>query len=531
MQCTRCGRSALADARFCDACGAPVERHDGAPTTGLTDTEHFVGRQRELGVLDGLLTRALAASGGTAAIAGEPGIGKTRTAERLAERASARGMQVYWGRCNEEPGAPPYWAWQQLLQAWLAASDDATLRQVVGRYAQTLSEIVPELLEPIDGDGRAAATAAVDAAQARFRLFDAVVSFWKRAAASAPLLLVFDNLHWADGSSLRLLEFMASAIGASRLLVLVTYRDIELTRQHPLSATLGELARQPGFERLRLTGLGRTETAGVMRLAGARALAPALVDAIHDQTEGNPLFIGEVTRLLLQEAHADASPADPAGLRNVRLLRIPEGIKDAIGRRLNRLSEPTNRVLAAASVIGRRFDLRLLSRLLCDADDPGCAQAIEQALQARVVESLREPGHYQFSHALFRETLYDEIPGPQRSRLHHQLVTAIEALNPDNPDHQLPLLAHHQWAALPGGDVARAVDYAQRAGPGRAPTANGRMKRRRASTGSRSTPWMPAPASHAKRAAICSMRSAARSATPPSTSTRSTPTGRRHSSR
>lgn len=462
MQCTRCARSCLADAKFCDSCGAPLDPRAAATATlDLQDTERFVGRQRELGILDGLLTRALAAAGGAAALAGEPGIGKTRTAERLAEHALARGMKVFWGRCNEEPGAPPYWPWHQLVQAWLDAADDDTVRRVVARLAAPLAEIVPDILDRVDGSDPA--PPAIEAAQARFRLFDAMTTFWKRAALASPLLLVLDNLHWADASSLRLLEFMAPALGSSCVLVLVTYRDIELSRRHPLSATLGELARHQGFERLRLAGLSRTETAGVMRLAGDRALSPPLVDAIHAQTEGNPLFIGEITRLLLQEALADGAVQHSAAARNVRALRIPEGIKEVIGQRLNRLSDATNRVLAAASVIGRAFELRLLARLLDDNDEQGCAQAIEQALQSRVVEALREPGRCQFAHALFRETLYDEIPGPQRSRLHHRLVDAIEALHADDLDRHLPALAHHQWAALPGGDVARAVGYARRA--------------------------------------------------------------------
>ena len=462
MQCTRCTRHCLADAKFCDRCGAPLDALAAAVVADEPpDNDRFVGRQRELAVLDALLTRALAAAGGTAALAGDPGIGKTRTAERLAEHALARGMTVYWGRCNEEPGAPAYWPWQQMVQAWLAGADNDTVRRVAAREAAALAEIVPEILERVSGCEPAPPM--IDAAQARFRLFDAVASFWKRAAAVAPLLLVFDNLHWADASSLRLLEFLAPSLASSRVLVLITYRDIELSRQHPLSATLGELARQPGFERLRLAGLSRAETAGVMRLAGDRALAPALVDAIHEQTEGNPLFIGEITRLLLQEALADDGVQHPATARSSRPLRIPEGIKEVIGRRLNRLSDATNRVLAAASVIGRAFELRLLARLLDDSDEQRCADAIEQALQARVVDDLREPGRYQFAHALFRETLYDEIPRPQRSRLHLRLVSVIEAIHADDLERHLPALAHHQWAALPAGDVARAVAYAERA--------------------------------------------------------------------
>ena len=395
-------------------------------------------------------------TGSIAALAGEPGIGKTRTAEIVAERAERLGMRVFWGRCNEEPGAPPYWPWQQLVRSWIASHDESSIRQALASGVAPLAEIVPDLADrlPDPVRDRAVAAPSTEVAQARFRLFDAVNTFWQRAAQQRPLLLVLDNVHWADASSLRLLEFLAPDLCGNRILLLVTYRDVELSRQHPLSATLGELARQPRFERLRLSGLTHAQTAHMMQLAGGATFAPALVDAIHAQTEGNPLFVGEMTRLLAQE-----SAVGGAGCA----LRIPEGIKEVIGRRLNRLSPRANKVLTAAAVIGRAFEFRLLTALADDVDEEVCSAAIDEALQARVVEALREPGRYHFAHALFRETLYDEIPVPRRSRLHLKLARAIEMIHGDDPEPHLPALAYHHWAALPGGDAALAVDYAQRA--------------------------------------------------------------------
>ncbi len=167
-------------------------------------------------------------------------------------------------------------------------------------------------------------------------------------------MLILDNLHWADASSLRLLEFLAPDLASMPMLVVITYRDIELSRQHPLSGTLGELARQPGFQRLRLTGLSRDETGRMMGLAGGSAVPSALVDAIHSQTEGNPLFVAEMTRLLIQEGVLGAAQrgASTAG-RGAAPQRIPEGIKEVIGRRLNRLSPRTNQVLTCAAMVGR----------------------------------------------------------------------------------------------------------------------------------------------------------------------------------
>ncbi|MDR3454251.1 MAG: AAA family ATPase [Rhodoferax sp.] len=426
-------------------------------------SEPFVGRERELAVLDTLLTRALAGSGGAAALAGEPGIGKTYTAQMLARRAAARGMQVLWGRCNEEPGAPSYWPWLEVMQGWLDSHDDAVVRRTLLHAAPALAEIVPDVARRFPDLPPLLPT--TDPLQTRFRLFNAITEFWKRAALEQPLLLILDNLHWADASSLRLLEFLAPDLDACRMLLLVTYRDMALSRQHPLSGTLGELARHRPFERLRLSGLSRDETALVMKLAVGGAVPPSLLDRVHEQTEGNPLFVSEMTRLLLQEKALDAGPGGSStASRAGRLLRIPEGIKEVIGQRLNRLSLQANHVLACAAVIGRSFDIGLLARLADDLDEEALSAALEEALRASVIEALQTmPGRYHFGHALFREILYDEIAPPKRGRLHLKVACALEAAHRHDMGRHLPALAHHYWAALPGGDAALAVAYALRA--------------------------------------------------------------------
>ncbi|MEO8653979.1 MAG: AAA family ATPase, partial [Ramlibacter sp.] len=422
----------------------------------------FIGRERELQAIGRLLAHALSGNGATVAIAGEPGIGKTQTAQVVSQWAAIRGMQVLWGRCNEEPGAPPYWPWLQLMRGWLNSHGDAVLRRVLAGAAAPLTEILPDIGRRLPDCAPPPPIA--DAMQARFRLFDAMSGFWKRAAAEQPLLLVVDNLHWADASSLRLLEFLAPDLTSMPMLVVITYRDIDLSRQHPLSGTLGELARQPGFQRLRLTGLSREETGRMMGLAGGHAVPSPLVDAIHSQTEGNPLFVGEMTRLLIQEGMLGTAQRGAATVFRGTPQRIPEGIKEVIGRRLNRLSPRTNQVLTCAAMIGRAFDARLVGQLMEELDDEACAAALEEALQARVIECLPEAGHYHFAHALFRETLYDEIAPPRRSRLHLKVARALEQAHGDDMARQLPALAYHYWAALPGGDAARAMDYTRRAG-------------------------------------------------------------------
>jgi len=465
--CPSCRRENRAEAAFCDGCGAPLRGPTAdavrLPSRTTSGAEVFVGRERELAVLGAALEQTLGSQGQIVVLAGEPGIGKTRTAQVLARYAEQRDVRVLWGRCYEEPGAPPYWPWLQIIRAYFESQDDARLSEILGVAASDIAEIVPELGQRVPG--LPAVPHSADAAQARFRLFDAIAGFWKRAAAEAPLLLILDNLHWADTPSLRLLEFLAPGVGGSPLLVLATYRDIELSRNHPLSNTLGELARHPRFQRLRLTGLSLNETSRFMATAAGQTPTSELAARVHGQTEGNPFFVAEMTGFLMREGllGVRGSVTAPGPGRGGGLRRIPEGIREAIGTRLNRLSKACNAVLANAAVIGRAFRLRVLAGLSDELNEDERMAALEEALAARVIEGLEEPGVYQFSHALIRETLYDETPRIRRARLHLQIGAALEQLHRGDLGPHLSTLAHHYCAALPGGDAAKAIEYARRA--------------------------------------------------------------------
>src|SRR5512134_2104970 len=215
--CPRCGRANRAEAAFCDACGTPLRSPiaDMVRPQVAGGGEVFVGRERELAALGTALDQALGGAGRVVMLSGEPGIGKTRTAEMLARYAEHRDVRVLWGRCYEEPGAPPFWPWLQVIRASAESYDDARLRALLNAGGGDLAEIVPELAQRLPDLVRVERPA--DATQARFRLFDAIAGFWKRVAADAPHLLVLDNLHWADAPTLRLLEFLAPALGGARL--------------------------------------------------------------------------------------------------------------------------------------------------------------------------------------------------------------------------------------------------------------------------------------------------------------------------
>jgi DNA-binding winged helix-turn-helix (wHTH) protein/tetratricopeptide (TPR) repeat protein len=422
----------------------------------------FVGRQRELDELRGALDACLAGRDRLLIVAGEAGIGKTRIAERLAEDAAARGVAVLWGRSLEERGGPPYWPWIQVLRALIRASDDDLLRQEMDAGAGDIAGIVPELAARL---GVQPPEALDHAELNRFRLFESIAAYLQRVARRTPLLFVFDNLHWAGRPSLLLLEFLTQSLAESPILFLGTYRGSEVSRQHPLFDTLGALNRDSHFKRIHLRGLERTEVTEFF--AGAAGTAPpaGLIDAIYQQTEGNPFFVAEVVRLLLAEGVVTPGKTGiqaPAGRPLV--IRIPEGIREVIGKRLNHLSKRCNNVLGQAAVIGREFPLRVLRALITEMDEDTLLQALEEAENAGVIEEdAVAANRYRFNHALIRETLYDELSASGRARCHARIGEIIERLHRGDPEPYLPQLAHHFSEAARSGRSAKALEYNMRA--------------------------------------------------------------------
>jgi predicted ATPase len=330
----------------------------------------------------------------------------------------------------------------------------------MGAGAADIAEIVPEVREQLSGLPPAPPLA--DPEQARFRLFDSITTFLSRASKHQALVVVLDNLHWADKSSLLLLEFLARELVQSRILIVGTYRDMEISRQHPLSETLAELTRESLFQRAVLRGLNRDDVERLIALAAGSTPPPTLTDVLHARTEGNPLFLTELVRLLIQEGEFTPERWHPQqGLS----LKIPEGVREVIGRRLNRLSRHCVQMLTLASVIGREFSFEEVAWLVDNVSEEGILELLEEAATARVIEELPQSvGRYQFSHVLIRETLYDELPATRRLRLHRRIAETMEELYRDNLEPHLDSLAYHFLESAKGGDVGKAVVYAERAG-------------------------------------------------------------------
>jgi len=417
------------------------------------DRVAFVGRDAERSWLSAALDSALGGQGQLVLLAGQAGIGKTRIAEELCADARAREARVIWGRCHEGEGAPAYWPWRQVLRAYASGRPPAALTSEVGEATAEVAQLVPELAGT---QARPMPAAALDPEMARFRLFDAVSTVLRSASADTGLVMVLDDLHWADRASLLLLEFVAQELGDSRLLLIGTYRDVEVDRRHRLSSTLAELVRQPWTSRLTLGGLAQREVSQFISNVAGIDPKVELTFAVHTQTEGNPYFVSELVRLLVAENRLEASGLLAVG--------VPEGIRHVIGRRLNRLSEEANASLAVACVQGREFDLDIVARA-ASLPTEVVLDSLEEATDARLVaEAGTRPGRFRFAHALLRETLYEELSVRQRRQLHERVGAALAELRADDLEAHLAELAHHFSQAARPGHATQALGYAKQAG-------------------------------------------------------------------
>ena len=261
---------------------------------------NFVGRAREIEVLDNALSEARDGQGRLVMLLGEPGIGKTRLAQVFSATAAEQGGQVFWSACHEEPGAPAFWPWVQVLRSMAQSLDDRQLLQLLGSAAHAITALSAEIAGRVPP--RQVPKHKEDEGAARFRLYDAVTGFIQRLAnATPPLVIILDNLHWADASSLRLLEFLAAEISNTRLLVIGTYRDVALSRRHPLSEALGAITPLACFRRCQLQRLDKAAVGAFMHAEMQALPPPELVRAVHERSEGNPLFLTEVMRFFAQE--------------------------------------------------------------------------------------------------------------------------------------------------------------------------------------------------------------------------------------
>jgi len=427
----------------------------------------FVGRERELGELLVGLEDAASGRGRLFLLAGEPGIGKSRLADELGHEARRRGSQVLWGRGWEDAGAPPYWPWVQALRSYVRHTAPELIREQMGGAAADIVQMLPEVRAFVPGLPERTAT---DSPSARFQLFDSTVDFLRRAADATPLVIILDDLQAVDTPSILLLRFIATQLADTRILVVGTYRDVELTPDHPLTQAVAYLAREPMARMLSINGLAEGAVATLIESTAGLAPPARLVTAMWRETGGNPLFLGEAARLLAADGRLDAT-ATAERLR----LSVPAGIREVINRRVNLLGERSVGVLTYAAALGPEFSAEALRRVGNYRSDE-LLELLSNAKSAGLLGAQGGvPGRYHFSHDLIRETLYREMSLAEQTRVHRRIGQALEELYGSSVDSHAAELAHHFFEAAQGDEIDtglsdaenaanKATTYARRAG-------------------------------------------------------------------
>ncbi|MEA2475125.1 MAG: hypothetical protein QOE06_3040, partial [Thermoleophilaceae bacterium] len=424
----------------------------------------YVGRATEREGLTYLWGEARSGTRRVALISGEPGIGKTRLSTHIALQAHGEGSTVLYGRCDEDVGVP-YQPWVEALSHYVEAGSEDVLAAHVERHGGELSRLAPELARRVAG---APAPRESDSDTERYLLFGAAVGLLEQASADEPVVLILDDLHWADKPTLLLLKHLVASTAEMSLLVLGTFRDSELSRDHPLTDVLADLRRQEGVTRISLGGLVVDDVVALMEAAAGHEMDEAgteLAREVAHETDGNPFFVAEVLRHLVDTgAIAQGENGRWRLSGTLAELGLPESVREVIGRRIGALGEDVRRVLSSAAVIGRDFDVDVLAPVV-DLDVDALLDLLEGAVAAAVlVESADRPGRFTFAHALINHTLYEDLGTTRRARLHARVAESLEALYGDDPGLRLGELANHWSLATQPLSPAKAFEYSRRAG-------------------------------------------------------------------
>ncbi len=415
-----------------------------------------IGREYELAQLEEFwhMASGQEGSGQLVFLAGDAGIGKTTLTADVARRVHDAGAIVLAGRSPRET-VVPYQPILEALRHWAMNVPASELSSTAREYGSELSRLIPELRRrapdlpppPVD-----------EPETERYRLFEAVVGLLTELSRSAPVLLVLDDLQWADRPTLLLLRHLARATTPARVLILGAYRSTE--RGDTFTNAMSELIRDRLASQMEVRGLSEANTAELVRLRAGETPSRSFAHALYEETEGNPFFVEEIVRHLI-EAGVRAGSASASVLQRFGL---PEGVKQVIAWRLARLEAPAIELLRVAAVIGREVDAGLLERVVLLAEEEFLS-ALEEALAAGLlVESDEKAGSYVFSHALIRETLYEGMSVPRRARIHKRVGEAIEATQGRRQARYLPELAHHYTrGVVDAEDAEEAISYALRA--------------------------------------------------------------------
>jgi len=429
------------------------------PTVGV------VGREAETATITDAYKRVASGEGREVLlVAGEAGLGKTTLVAEAARAGFDAGAVVLFGHCEEDL-ATPYQLFAEALGHYVTHAPEEQLVAHVAAYGSELARLVPALASRIPDLPPSKAT---DSDTERFLLFAAAVGLLTEASRQTPVVVVLDDLHWADKASLSLLRHLGAADASMRLLVVATYRDDELSQSHPLLDTLAALRRQSGVSWVELAGLDDTGVLAFLEAAAGQTLDDAgvgLAHAVYRETDGNPFFVSEVLRHLV-ETGAISRDATGRWIADASLeqMGLPDSVRQVIGARVGRLGPDAGRVLSSAAVIGRDFDLDLLARATGTTEDD-LLDILDAATTAALVRELVDaPGRYSFAHALIQHTLYEDLGPTRRARAHRHVGEALEALCGGRPGSRVGELARHWTSATQPAEATKAIAYSRQAG-------------------------------------------------------------------
>ncbi len=433
------------------------------PRLATSSSDTFVGRRVEHEQLQVAWKQTAAdAERRVVLLSGEPGIGKTTLTARFAAEVHDTGAPVVYGRCDEDLGVP-YQPWIEALRDLVTNAPDDVLAAHVADSGAHLARLVPELADRVE----VSAPSGGDSDAERFVLFGSVADLLERLTLDEPVLLVLDDLHWADRQSVQLLRHVVTCGRPMQLLVLGTFRDSDVSSGDPIAELLPVLHREQGVERVGLVGLGDGELLEMLEDLGGQTMAEqglALRDAVLDETAGNPFFVREILRHLADTGaiHRDADGRWTSEV-DLRATGLPVSVKEVVARRVAGLGTDAERLLSLAAVLGRDFDVTMLAAV-AGIDEDTVIDVCDAAVAAAVLGVTDQPDRYTFSHALIERTLYDGLSPARRLRAHRAVGEQLELLGESRLDDHVGQLAHHWSAAQRPTDSAKAVHYSMLAG-------------------------------------------------------------------
>jgi class 3 adenylate cyclase len=431
---------------------------------GVRPAVGVVGRETETSTMLDAFKRVVAGEGREVIlVSGEAGLGKTTLVADLARAAFDGGACVLFGHCEEDL-ASPYQLFSEALGHYVTHAPEERLVAHVDAHGSELARLVPALASRIRDLPPPKAT---DADTERFLLFSAVVGLLVQVSNSQPVVVVLDDLQWADKASLLLLRHLIASELTMRVLIVGIYRDSELSRSHPFVEILAALHRERGVSRIELSGLDDAGVIAIMAATAGHSLDEAgvgLARAVCRETDGNPFFVSEVL-IHLAETGAISQDADGRWTADASLeqLSLPDSVRVVIGARVGRLGSDAERVLSVAAVIGRDFDLDLLARATKTSEDE-LLDVLDAAMAVALVREVADTGGYCFAHALIQHTLYEDLGHNRRARAHRQVAEALEVVCGDRPGARVGELARHWCRATQPSDVAKAINYSRQAG-------------------------------------------------------------------